>query len=111
MRILVTGAAGMLGSALVPELASVGHDVQPTDIDLRNTRPWSRVAPTVREMTKLDVRSRADIDGAVENFAPELIVHLAAETDALVRAGDVNASLIDRERCIDEVVANAQRDA
>lgn len=81
MRILVTGAAGMLGSALVPALARAGHAVQPTDIDLRQPRPWATVAPSVPEMTKLDVRSRDDIAAAVRTYDPELIVHLAAETD------------------------------
>src|SRR5690348_15810792 len=81
MKMLITGAAGMLGSALVPALASAGHEVQPTDIDLRNTRPWSPIAPSIPEMTKLDVRSRDDIAAAVAAYRPEFIVHLAAETD------------------------------
>ncbi len=40
MKILVTGAAGMLGSALVPTFAAVGHEVVATDIDLTDDRPW-----------------------------------------------------------------------
>jgi dTDP-4-dehydrorhamnose reductase len=71
----------MLGSALVPALAAAGHDVQPTDIELANPRPWSLVAPGVPEMKKLDVRSRDDIASAVAAHRPEFIVHLAAETD------------------------------
>jgi dTDP-4-dehydrorhamnose reductase len=81
MRVLVTGAAGMLGSALVPALAAAGHDVQPTDINLEQPRPWAQIAGDIPPMTHLDVRSRGDIASAVETFDPELIVHLAAETD------------------------------
>ena len=81
MKILVTGAAGMLGSALVPALAEAGHEVQPTDIDLAQPRPWAHVAKDIATMTRLDVRARDDINSVVATFRPELIVHLAAETD------------------------------
>lgn len=81
MRILVTGAAGMLGSALVPALAEAGHEVQPTDIDLAQPRPWAHVAKDIATMTRLDVRARDEIASVVATFRPELIVHLAAETD------------------------------
>jgi dTDP-4-dehydrorhamnose reductase len=71
----------MLGSALVPALAHAGHEVQPTDINLEQPRPWARIANDIPPMTHLDVRSRDDIASAVATFRPELIVHLAAETD------------------------------
>ena len=40
MRILVTGAHGKVGRALVPRLVEAGHDVRASDL----TRPvWDRV--------------------------------------------------------------------
>lgn len=77
MRILVTGANGMLGSALVPELLKNGHDIVATDIELRDRRPWGPDGPT---LAGLDVRSAADIGDAMHVVRPELVVHLAAET-------------------------------
>jgi dTDP-4-dehydrorhamnose reductase len=62
LRILVTGARGMLGTDLVPELARV-HAVTATDID------------------DLDVRDGDQVRAAVARLRPELIVHLAALTD------------------------------
>ncbi len=62
MRILVTGARGMLGTDVVPVLARA-HDVTATDID------------------DLDVRDAAQLRAAVDRVRPELIVHLAALTD------------------------------
>ena len=42
MRVLVTGAHGKVGRALVPRLAAAGHDVRASDL----TRPvWDRVDP------------------------------------------------------------------
>ena len=40
MRTLVTGAGGMLGSGLVPELVRAGHDVVATDIRVDDAAPF-----------------------------------------------------------------------
>jgi dTDP-4-dehydrorhamnose reductase len=62
MRILVTGAAGMLGSDLCPTF-SQSHDVIPTDIG------------------ELDVRDPAQVFQWTTDVRPDLIAHLAAATD------------------------------
>lgn len=62
MRILVTGAAGMLGSDLIPYLRTRGHEV--TGVDL-----------------EVDIRARGPIDARVSEIAPEAIIHAAAWTD------------------------------
>jgi dTDP-4-dehydrorhamnose reductase len=78
MRVLVTGAAGMLGSAVVPSFVSRGHEVVATDIDLSDPRPWGVDGPTI---TYLDVRSRQDLDRAVRAIDCDVVLHLAAMTD------------------------------
>lgn len=77
MKVLVTGAAGMLGSSLVPELVRAGHDVTATDLNVGVLGGWKGVE-LVRAV--LDVRSPDDVE---EGFAirPEMVLHLAAETD------------------------------
>lgn len=85
MRILVTGAGGMLGSALVPTLAAAGHDVRPSDIRATNARAWG---PTGPDLEALDVRSREDVERAFIRHRPDFVVHLAAETDLEVCEAD-----------------------
>jgi len=70
MRILVTGAAGMLGSALRPALRNAGHEVFATDINTEDD-----------DVESLDVREVDDVFRWTDKTKPDLIMHLAAETD------------------------------
>jgi dTDP-4-dehydrorhamnose reductase len=70
MKILVTGAAGMLGSALCPTLTQRGHKVFATDVT------------AVDEGIKyLDVRDYKQLEETVGKIKPDMVMHLAAETD------------------------------
>lgn len=70
MRLLITGAAGMLGSSLMPVLREADHTVLATDINL------------IGDVSEhLDVRVLDDMLMAAGRFKPHMIVHLAAETD------------------------------
>ena len=73
MRILITGSAGMLGSAVFPAFVDAGHDVVATDLEPREVRNMP--------MDLLDVRDGAAVFEAVARTHPDLVLHLAAETD------------------------------
>jgi dTDP-4-dehydrorhamnose reductase len=85
MRILVTGCAGMLGSALVPAFVAAGHEVFATDINLTEPSPWGPGHPTI---THLDVRDRQEIRHVFSRTTPEIVLHLAAETSLEISDAD-----------------------
>ncbi len=62
MRLLVTGAAGMLGSDLIPFLRGRGHEVVGIDMEI-------------------DIRDPARVDACLAEVAPAAVVHAAAWTD------------------------------
>src|SRR5665811_1539950 len=63
----------MLGSAVFPTFANAGHDVGATDLQPREVRGLP--------MGRLDVRDAAAVEEAVVGVRPDLVLHLAAETD------------------------------
>ncbi len=70
MKILLTGSAGMLGSALCPTLAKRNHEIFATDL-----------IPKKDEIESLDVRKFKQIELFIDKVKPDIIMHLAAETD------------------------------
>jgi dTDP-4-dehydrorhamnose reductase len=63
MRVLVTGAKGMLGTDLCQEWQVQGYEMYATDIQ------------------EMDVREPAQVNRTFADFKPELVLHLAALTD------------------------------
>jgi len=63
MRVLVTGAKGMLGTDLCQEWQARGYDLCATDIQ------------------DMDIREPAQVQKTFADFKPELVLHLAALTD------------------------------
>jgi dTDP-4-dehydrorhamnose reductase len=70
MKVFVTGADGMLGSALCPTLAKRGYTVIATDL-----------VPSNEGSKHLDVRNYNDVKEMIEKVEPNIVIHLAAETD------------------------------
>lgn len=84
MRILVTGGAGFIGSNLVHALVTGRHDVGVID-DLSVGRPENlHPAAWFRRIDILD----PGFAGVVAEFAPEAVVHLAAQADVQASIAD-----------------------
>lgn len=76
MKILVTGAAGFMGSHLVDSLLDLGHEVYSLD-DLswgyiENVNPKST-------FTQLDLQDKQKTEDYINDLKPEYVFHLAAD--------------------------------
>ncbi|AIT08382.1 dTDP-glucose 4,6-dehydratase (plasmid) [Sphingomonas taxi] len=84
MRILVTGGAGFIGSALVRHLIrSTGHEVLNLDA-LTYAGTLTALAPIADDpryrFVHADVCDAAAVGAAIHDFRPDVITHLAAES-------------------------------
>ena len=83
MRIIVTGGAGFIGSALVRHLVAAGRDVLTVDAltyagnraSLRDVEDNPR-----HRFLHADICDRAAMDSAMAEFRPDRVMHLAAES-------------------------------
>lgn len=83
MRLLVTGGAGFIGSAVVRLAVSQGHEVRNVDA-LTYAACLDNVASvadaTNYSFSQVDIRDRGAIDAVLADFKPDAIMHLAAES-------------------------------
>ena len=92
MRILVTGAAGFIGSALCEKLVMSNHEVTAVDnfsdyydVSLKNLRVKELLSPLNLEVLNLDICDQAMVEKVFTLSKPEVVIHLAAQ--AGVRLG------------------------
>jgi len=83
MRVLITGGCGFIGSAAVRVLVGNGHQVLNIDKltyagDLR-TVASADGSPNYR-FERMDILDRKGVASCFNDFAPEAVIHLAAET-------------------------------
>jgi len=85
-RILVTGAAGFVGSFVAARLASMGHQVAGCDNfndyydpRLKEDRVAALLAPAGIDCERLDIADNAALAALFERVRPTLVVHLAAQ--------------------------------
>ncbi|GGX70286.1 dTDP-glucose 4,6-dehydratase [Tateyamaria omphalii] len=83
MKLLVTGGAGFIGSAVVRQAVRDGHEVINLDAltyaaCLENLTPVAN-APNYT-FVQADIRDRAALDEIFKEHAPDAVMHLAAES-------------------------------
>ena len=92
MRILVTGAAGFIGSALCEKLVLLNHEVTAVDnfsdyydVSLKRLRVKELLSPLNLEVLNIDISDQAEVEKVFASSNPEVVIHLAAQ--AGVRLG------------------------
>ena len=83
MKLLVTGGAGFIGSAVVRQAVRQGHEVVNLDAltyaaNLANVAMASNAPGYIFE--KADLRDRPALDAVLDRHRPDAIMHLAAES-------------------------------
>lgn len=76
MKILVTGGAGFIGSAVVPCLQADGHEVYVIDNLSFGKREFIELDD--EHFFELDIRESGNVLRAVQQVRPEIVIHLAA---------------------------------
>ncbi|HID68135.1 MAG TPA: NAD-dependent epimerase/dehydratase family protein, partial [Roseibacterium sp.] len=83
MKILVTGGAGFIGSAVVRLAVARGHEIINLDV-LTYAACLENLAPiagsNLYTFEKADICDRAALDTILSRHSPEAILHLAAES-------------------------------
>jgi dTDP-glucose 4,6-dehydratase len=83
MKLLVTGGAGFIGSAVVRQAVGMGHEVVNLDA-LTYAACLANVASVadspLYSFVQVDIRDAAAVEAAVAEHAPDAIMHLAAES-------------------------------
>ena len=92
MRILVTGAAGFIGSALCEQFMLSNHEVTAVDnfsdyydVSLKHLRVKELLSPLSLEVLNLDICDQSKVEKIIASSNPEVVIHLAAQ--AGVRLG------------------------
>ena len=83
MRILLTGGAGFIGSALTRELLARGHEVRVLDLLTYAGVPASLAeveADPAYSFLRADIADPVAVAEVFADFCPEAVAHLAAET-------------------------------
>lgn len=83
MKLIVTGGAGFIGSAVVRQAVAAGHSVLNLDA-LTYAACLDNVAPVADapnySFLQADIRDRAAMDRMMAEHAPDAVMHLAAES-------------------------------
>lgn len=76
MKILITGGAGFIGSAIVPALEKEGYDIYVLDNLSFGNREFINIPET--HFFLADIRDEFKVEEVFTNLKPEIVVHLAA---------------------------------
>jgi UDP-glucuronate 4-epimerase len=117
MNVLVTGAAGFIGSYLCQRLATEGNHVTAIDnfsdyydVDLKKLRVEKLLTPSQVKVLSVDISDQNAIDKLITSCKPEVVINLAAQagirlpTDQIHKY--VNSNLVGFSNVLQSTVSN-----
>src|SRR5262245_36285645 len=106
MRLLVTGCAGFIGTGLVRREARARHEVLTVDkltyAGRLEALAEAMVAPRHRFL-RADIAQRQEMESAFDDFDPDVVLHLAAESHVDRSIDDPEIFEIGRASCRERV--------
>jgi UDP-glucuronate 4-epimerase len=97
MRVLVTGAAGFIGSSVSATLSSSGHEVLGIDnysdyysIELKKRRVKEFLSNSNVTFQEIDISQFEEISDSIKKFRPNAVINLAAQAGVRLPVGTFN---------------------
>ncbi len=75
-KILVTGGAGFIGSAVIKHLAKLNHEISVIDNLSFGNRDFIAIPDS--NFYKIDIRDKNAVESAMNKIKPDVVIHLAA---------------------------------
>jgi len=97
VRLLVTGAGGMLGRAVVDAAALLGHDVLPcmrADLDITDAETSRRAVATSRPQAVVNCAAYTDVDGAETDWRTAEAVNAQGARNVAAAAAEIGAFVV-----------------
>jgi UDP-glucuronate 4-epimerase len=117
MNVLVTGAAGFIGSSLCQKLATEGNHVTAIDnfsdyydVNLKKLRVEKLLTPLQVKVLSVDISDRNAIDELITSSKPEVVINLAAQAGVRLPTDQihkyVNSNLVGFSNVLQSTVSN-----
>ncbi len=117
MKILVTGAAGFIGSALCHKLVDFGHDLLAIDnfstyydVSLKRARVNELLKPFKIDVIDLDISNDVKVDSLITDSSLDVVINLAAQAGVRLPIQDtdkyVESNLVGFSNILRSTVAN-----
>lgn len=97
MKILVTGAAGFIGSALCQKLGTEGHNVVAIDnfstyydVSLKNSRIKELLKPLKIDVIDLDICNSTELNSLITRSELDVVINLAAQAGVRLSLKEAN---------------------
>jgi UDP-glucuronate 4-epimerase len=117
MNVLVTGAAGFIGSSLCQKLATEGNHVTAIDnfsdyydVNLKKLRVEKLLTPLQVKVLSVDISDQNAIDELITSSKPEVVINLAAQAGVRLPTDQihkyVNSNLVGFSNVLQSTVSN-----